>query len=64
MSIHKSINGECSNCESTFSVTYSDMIASKEYPEYCTFCGDPIDELSEDYIEESEDDFEDEETWH
>lgn len=40
------------------------MLASKEYPEYCPFCGEPIDELSEDYIEESEDEFEDEESWH
>jgi len=64
MSLHKSINGECSNCESTFLINYSDMLASKEYPEYCPFCGEFIEELSEDYIEESEDEFDDEETWH
>ena len=64
MSLHKSINGECSNCESTFLINYTDMMASKEYPEYCPFCGEFIEELSEDYIEESEDEFDDEETWH
>lgn len=40
------------------------MLATKEYPEYCPFCGEIIEELSEDYIEESEDEFDDEETWH
>jgi hypothetical protein len=30
------------------------MLSSKEYPEYCPFCGEPIEELSEeseDYID-------------
>ena len=45
-------------------IYYTDMMASKEYPEYCPFCGEFIEELSEDYIEESEDEFDDEETWH
>lgn len=63
MSLNKSINGECNNCESSFVIHYTEMFTSKEYPEYCPFCGEPIDELSEDYIED-EDDSEDEGTWH
>ena len=63
--MEKQVNGECHNCESEFLINYTDMLASKEYPEYCPFCGEPIEELSEDYIEEEESDDEfDEETWH
>ena len=58
--MHKQVNGDCSNCESEFLVNYTEMLTSKEYPEYCPFCGEPIDELSEDYIEEDEDNSEDE----
>ena len=63
MSIIKTINGECHNCESVFLVNYNEMLSSKEYPEYCPFCGEPIEELSEeseDYID-GEDELDDEE---
>lgn len=67
MSINKLVTGECHNCESVFVVQYNEMLSSKEYPEYCPFCGEPIEELSEeeidDYIDE-EDDLDDSETWH
>lgn len=54
MSSHKSINGDCSNCESSFLINYVEMLASREYPEYCPFCGEPIEDISEDYIEDEE----------
>ena len=62
MSIIKTINGECHNCESVFLVNYNEMLSSKEYPEYCPFCGEPIEELSEDYIED-DDSEDDDEKW-
>jgi hypothetical protein len=37
-------------------------LVSEELPEYCPFCGEIIEELSEDYIED-EDNSEDEEKW-
>jgi len=66
MSIIKTINGECHECESVFLVNYNEMLSSKEFPEYCPFCGEPIEDLSDesdtDYIE-GEDEL-DEESWH
>jgi predicted nucleic acid-binding Zn-ribbon protein len=56
----KLVSGECSNCESTFSVAYVEELVSQDYPEHCPFCGETIDELSEDYIQD-EDNLDDEE---
>lgn len=57
----KMVTGECQNCESSFDITYIEELVSEEYPEFCPFCGEPIDELSEEYIED--DDSDDEEKW-
>jgi len=53
---HKSVTGECLNCESTFGIDYMEELVSQALPEYCPFCGEVIEELSEDYIEDDEDD--------
>jgi hypothetical protein len=55
------MSGDCSNCESTYSVEYMEEMVSQELPEHCPFCGEVIQELSEDYIEE--DDELDNEEW-
>jgi len=52
----KSLSGECLSCESTYSVAYMQEMVSQELPEHCPFCGEQIEELSEDYIEDDEDD--------
>jgi NAD-dependent SIR2 family protein deacetylase len=52
----KSLSGECLSCESTYSVSYMEEMVSQELPEHCPFCGEQIEELSEDYIEDDEDD--------
>jgi NAD-dependent SIR2 family protein deacetylase len=57
----KIMSGDCSNCESTYSVEYMEEMVSQELPEHCPFCGEVIQELSEDYIEE--DDELDNEEW-
>lgn len=54
MSEEKYIHGECSECESVFTIQYLEMLSSTEYPEYCPFCGEPIDQISEDYIEDED----------
>ena len=64
MSLHKTINGDCGNCESSFLISYTEMLSSKDYPEFCPFCGEPIEDLSEDYIEDVEEDEYDEDAWH
>jgi NAD-dependent SIR2 family protein deacetylase len=48
----KTVSGDCDNCESTFQIQYMQEFVSEEYPEHCPFCGEPIDELSEEYIED------------
>ncbi len=58
----KAVTGECLNCESSFDIQYVEEFVSEEYPEFCPFCGEPIDELSEEYIED--DDSDDEEKWN
>jgi predicted nucleic acid-binding Zn-ribbon protein len=57
---NKIVNGECDSCESSYSVSYMEEIVSSEIPEHCPFCGEIIEELSEEYIEE--DDSNDDET--
>jgi NAD-dependent SIR2 family protein deacetylase len=53
---NKSLSGDCLNCESTYSVSYMEEMVSQELPEYCPFCGEQIEELSEDYIEDDDND--------
>ena len=57
---NKNLTGECNNCESTYSIQFAEEFVSQELPEHCPFCGEIIEELSEDYIED-EDDLEDKE---
>jgi hypothetical protein len=56
----KSLSGECLSCESTYSIAFVEELVSQELPEHCPFCGEIIQELSEDYVED-EDDLDDEE---
>lgn len=56
------MTGDCSNCESTYDIEFIEELVSEELPEYCPFCGEIIEELSEDYIED-DDNSEDEEKW-
>lgn len=58
----RSMTGDCSNCESTYTIDYMEELVAEELPEYCPFCGEPIEELSEDYIED-DDDSEDDGKW-
>ena len=53
---NKSLSGECLSCESTYSVAYMEEMVSQDLPEHCPFCGEQIEELSEDYIEDDDDD--------
>ena len=53
---NKSLSGECLNCESTYNVSFIEEMVSQELPEHCPFCGEQIEELSEDYKEDDDDD--------
>lgn len=61
--MEKQVTGECHSCESSYDVLYMQELASEELPEFCPFCGEKIEELSEStYIEDDELD-EDSEEW-
>jgi DNA-directed RNA polymerase subunit RPC12/RpoP len=56
----KIVTGECLNCESSFDVSYVEQLVSQELPEHCPFCGERIEDITEDYI--SDDELDDEDT--
>lgn len=60
--MEKVITGECLSCESTYQINYMQEFVSQEYPEHCPFCGEPIEEIQEEYIEDE--DSEDDEEWN
>ena len=51
---NKVISGECLECESTYSVEFVEQLVSQSLPEFCPFCGDTIEDLSEEYIEDED----------
>lgn len=51
--IGKTIEGSCSECESSYAVNYTPEMVSAEIPEHCPFCGEIIDSIEE-YIEDDE----------
>ena len=57
----KQLSADCANCESTYSVSYMEEMVSQDLPEHCPFCGEIIEELSEEYIEDDDDNVDDEE---
>lgn len=58
----KVASGECSECESTFDIVYHEEFVSDHTPNFCPFCGEKIEEITEEYIED--DNFDDnEEEW-
>ena len=57
----KQLSADCANCESTYSIAFMSEMVSQELPENCPFCGEIIEELSEEYIED--DDNLDNEEW-
>ena len=58
----KIISAECISCESTYSVNYMTELSSDEYPQHCPFCGEVIEEISEEYIDDDE--FDEKDEWN
>lgn len=52
------ITGDCMNCESTFEMQYEKELVSADYPQFCPFCGEIIEDITDEYIDE-DDNFED-----
>ncbi len=57
----KLITAECENCESAFEVAFEEDYVSDESPSFCPFCGEKIEVLSEEYIDDE--DFDENEEW-
>ena len=50
----KVVTGECLNCESSYEVAYVEQLVSQELPEHCPFCGEIIEDIQEEYIEDDD----------
>ena len=50
----KIVTGECLNCESSYEVAYVEQLVSTELPEHCPFCGEIIEDIQEEYIEDDD----------
>ena len=59
----KIITADCENCDSTFEIAYEVELVSEEVPSFCPFCGEKVEDISEQVYDEDdeEDDVEDEE---
>jgi len=49
---NKAITGECDSCESVYSVGFTTEIVSNDIPEYCPFCGERIEDIVEESVED------------
>jgi len=52
--MEKLVTGECENCESSFEIAYTEEIVSDDIPNFCPFCGERIEDIQEEYIDEDE----------
>ena len=50
----KLVQGECLNCESSFEIAYVEQLVSSELPEHCPFCGEIIEDIQEEYIDDED----------
>jgi DNA-directed RNA polymerase subunit RPC12/RpoP len=57
----KLVSAECLDCESTFEIAYVEEMVSDPTPNFCPFCGEKIEDISEEYIED--DNFDENTEW-
>ena len=58
----KIITADCNNCESTFEIAYEEELVSDQLPSFCPFCGEAVEDVTEQVYEEDDED-EDIEEW-
>lgn len=61
--VEKIVTAECSECESIFELTYSKELVSGEIPCFCPFCGEKIENVTEEEVEDEDDQLYDDEEW-
>ena len=59
----KLVQGECLSCESSYEVAYVEQLVSQELPEHCPFCGEIIEDIQEEYIDDEQDLTDDDLKW-
>ena len=59
----KLVQGECINCESSFEIAYVEQLVSQPLPEHCPFCGEIIEDIQEEYIDDEDDITDDDLKW-
>lgn len=59
----KLVTAECENCDSSFEMAYAEEMVSDGIPNFCPFCGERIEDIQEEYIDEDELD-EDDDKWN
>lgn len=61
---NKLVTADCTSCESVYAIEYTEELSSKEMPEFCAFCGEPIEDITEEFSSEEElEGFDDSSTW-
>ena len=50
----KIITADCSECESNFQLVYEEELVSEPVPCFCPFCGEKIEDIQEEYIEDDD----------
>ena len=61
--LEKLVTAECSECVSSFEMTYQEELVSKDLPCYCPFCGEKIEDVQEEEYIDQDDDFDEIEEW-
>jgi len=51
----RTVHVDCKECESDFIIDYDEEVVSKDVPEVCPFCGEPIESV-EDLNEDDDED--------
>ena len=52
---NKIVAGECLECESSYYVEYVEQLVSQEIPEHCPFCGTRIEDVTEESMDDEDD---------
>lgn len=53
----KILTGDCTSCESIYTMSFSTEMTADDEPTYCPFCGEIIENYIDDEIEDEDDDW-------
>jgi DNA-directed RNA polymerase subunit RPC12/RpoP len=50
----KLVTAECMECDSSFELAFIEELVSDSSPSFCPFCGEKVEEITEEYIDDEE----------